>query len=121
MYNKEEKVNLLRQAFAMDTTIEEAVFFAGISKQTLYDWYKEEPGLKEKLDELRHSPVLKARQTVIEAIEKDKETAKWYLEKKKKDEFGKESNKLFDKDDIRELTEFFRAAAKPDPSDEIDK
>jgi len=57
MYNKEEKVNLLRQAFAMDATIDEAVFFAGISKQTLYDWYKEELGLKEKLDELRHSPV----------------------------------------------------------------
>jgi hypothetical protein len=107
-----EVIAKLEEAAAMDCSIPEMAFFAGISRQTLHNWLRDLPDLKERLDELRNKPVLKARSTIIEYLGKE-ETAKWYLEKKKKDEFGREPLKMFDKEDIQSLTEFFKAAATP--------
>jgi hypothetical protein len=77
----------LEQAAALDATWEEMAFFAGISKSTLYNWLDTIPGLRERLDELREEPVLKARQTVVSALS-DPNHAFRYLEKKKRKEFG---------------------------------
>lgn len=77
----------IEQAAAMDCTMEEIAFFAGLSKQTLYNWMSSDPEFKERLDALRNEPILKARATITGALGKE-DTAKWYLERKAKKEFA---------------------------------
>lgn len=67
--------------------MEEIAFYANISKQSLYNWMESDEKFRERLDELRASPVLKARTTMVEALDKP-EHAKWYLERKSKREFA---------------------------------
>jgi len=88
-YSKDVRLKL-EAAAAFDATWEEIAFYAGISKQTLYTWMKDDPKLKERLDALRLNPVLSARKTVVESL-KDPVFAFKYLSKKKRDEFGDEA------------------------------
>lgn len=84
-----ETLTKLEEAFAIDASVAEACFFAGISQKTYYEWIKNDPKLGERFAELRQNPVLKARNVVMEALNnKDKDTAKWYLERKAKNEFA---------------------------------
>jgi hypothetical protein len=78
----------LDEAAAIDATIEEMAFYADVSKQSLYTWFKSEPELKERLDALRQKPFLKARQTLVKDLE-NPAGAQWYMERKAKKEFGK--------------------------------
>ena len=80
-------VNKLEQAFSIDASMEEAVYYANISKQTYYNWKEWFPELFEEFDRLRAKPVLRARQAVVNGLD-DKEFALKYLSKKKKDEFA---------------------------------
>jgi hypothetical protein len=82
-----EVVKKLEDVFAMDGSVEEACFYADISKQCYYNWIDSFPELKERFDALRLKPILKARNTVIKALE-DPKYATWYLTKKKRKEFG---------------------------------
>lgn len=84
----EETVGKLRQAFAIDATVEEACFYAGINKTTYYEWIKANVELSNELEGLRHTPVLTARQTVITALKTDPDMALKYLERKRKSEFS---------------------------------
>jgi len=83
-----DRVNLLRQAFALDASVEEAVFYANISKQTYYDWVNSDKELSDELEALRNKPVLRARQIVIKGMEDNPELALKYLERKRKSEFS---------------------------------
>jgi len=83
-----ETVKKLEEAFALDCTVEEAAFYAGITKQTLYNWMKSFPDLKERFYELKNHPVILARTTVVAALQKSPMVALEYLRKKRKDEFG---------------------------------
>jgi predicted DNA-binding protein YlxM (UPF0122 family) len=83
----DDTVNKLRQAFAIDATIEEACFYSGISKQCYYDNVKKDKKLLDQLEALRNKPVLKARQTVVNSLD-NPDSAKWYLERKRKKEFA---------------------------------
>ena len=84
-----EKVNKLEQAFSLGATDVEACFYAGISKQTLYNYQEKYPEFVDRKAALKDKLVLKARQVVALAMEDgDKQTAQWYLERKKKDEFS---------------------------------
>ena len=80
-------VNKLKEVFAIDGTIEEACFYAGISRQTYYDWIKKNKELFDEFQALRERPVLKARQTVVKSLDNPDYAFK-YLERKKKDEFS---------------------------------
>lgn len=80
-------INLLEQAFAIDSSVKEACFFAGISIQCYYDWVKVDPKLAERLNALREKPVLTARNTVVKALV-EPDHARWYLERKRPKEFG---------------------------------
>ena len=77
----------LEQAAAMDATWEECSLFAGISPATLYNWMESIDGLRERLEALRARPLLKARQTIVDALD-DPRHAQWYVERKAKKEFG---------------------------------
>jgi hypothetical protein len=81
-------VKKLEEAAALDCTIEEMCFYAGISKPTYYSYLEADPELLARLEALRNDPILAARQTIIKAIKTDKGTAAWYLERKRKKEFA---------------------------------
>lgn len=81
-------LNLLKQAFALDASIEEACYYANISHQTFYNFKKNNAELFEELERLRERPVLVARRTVVKEVEKNPELALKYLERKRKKEFS---------------------------------
>lgn len=77
----------LEHAFAIDSTVEEACSYANIGRDAFYDYLKRNPEFNDRITDLRQVPVLKARHTVVASLG-DPSSAKWYLEKKKKLEFG---------------------------------
>lgn len=81
-------VKKLKEAFLLGCSIKEACIYAGISKQTYYNWQEENTELFDHFEVLRLSPIFKARRTVIGALESDVKVAQWYLERKAKEEFG---------------------------------
>ena len=83
----EKTVKKLEEVFAIDGSVEEACYYADISKQCLYNWYEDDPKFKIKVDRLRQRPVLKARQEVIKGLN-CYSNAMDYLKRKKKLEFG---------------------------------
>jgi len=82
-----ETVKKLEEVFAIDGTVEEGCFYAEISRQTYYNWIKENPKMNERFDSLRERPVLKARQEVIKGLN-CYANAMDYLKRKKKLEFS---------------------------------
>lgn len=77
----------LEEAFALGCTDEEASFYADISPRTLYNYQTENPEFLQRKDQLKQNPILKARQTLVNNLDKA-ENARWFLERKKKEEFG---------------------------------
>ena len=108
-----EVVMKLEQAFAIDASVEEACSYADISRNTFYVWLEKNPDYKDRINELRTKPVLKARQTVVKSLDTPA-SAQWYLSRKAKKEFaerventGAEGKDLMPDNDpiIQELTD----------------
>ncbi len=79
----------LEKAFMMGCTVDEASIYAEIDHSTYYNYIKKHPEYKEKIENLRHRPRLRARMNVVRDIERGNlDTSKWYLERKSKSEFG---------------------------------
>lgn len=85
-YN-EETVKKLKESFAIGADVTAACAYAEISRESFYQWCKKNPKLKEEADRLRERPVLKAYQTIANDLDQT-ETAKWYLERKRKKDFS---------------------------------
>jgi hypothetical protein len=83
----EAALNKLEEVFAIGGTDEEACFYADISKQTLYDYQKKHPEYIDRKEQLKERPILKARQTIVKSLD-NPDSAKWYLERKRKAEFA---------------------------------
>ena len=83
----EDTIRKLEEAFSIDASVKEACYYADISTDTFYRWIKLYPKLSYKLERLREKPILKARQTVVKALDNPDYAFK-YLERKKKDEFS---------------------------------
>lgn len=83
----EEALQKLEYAFSIGCTDIEACLYSDISKSTLYNYQNENPDFLERKEKLKETPVLKARTTVFDDI-KQVDTAKWYLERKKRAEFS---------------------------------
>src|SRR3990167_6341055 len=81
-------VKKLEEAFSIDASVEEACFYADISRQTYYNNVKEGTQLFDRLTALRQRPVLKARQAVVQKLGESYSNAMDYLKRKKKLEFG---------------------------------
>ena len=82
-----EVIAKLEQVFAMDGTVEEALSYAEIGRNSFYDYLKINPEFSNRIEELRQRPILKARQTIIKGLD-DSKNAQWYLERKRKKEFA---------------------------------
>lgn len=84
-----EIINKLEQAFSMGCSDLEACLYADIGKTTLYNYQNENPEFVERKEKLKEKLVLKARSVIADSLNKqDENTAKWYLERKAKNEFS---------------------------------
>lgn len=68
----------LEDAFRFTFTDEEACLYAGIAPATLYNYQKRNPKFIERKEALRLTPNLKAKQVIVEGIEKNLEHSKWW-------------------------------------------
>ena len=80
----------IEQAAALDASVSEIAFYAGISRETYYQIIKKDKTFSDRIEALRNKPVLKARQTIVQGLS-DSNDAKWYLERKRKKEFSTRS------------------------------
>lgn len=110
----------LEEAFAYGASDNEACFYADISHQTLYDYQKKHPEFIERKEALKERPILTARQTVIDNLS-DTKNAQWYLERKRKKEFG--PNLIVDSGEnpIRVLLESYGITEGKDDATETDE
>lgn len=77
----------IKEVASLDGTIEEMAYYCGVSRQTIYNWFEKEPELFDEVERLRQRPVLKARQTIVKALD-DPNHAFKYIERKRRKEFG---------------------------------
>lgn len=78
----------LKESAALDASVEEMAYYCGVSKQTIYNWFKEDTDLFDEIERLRQKPILKARQTVAMKLGESYQNAMDYLKRKRRDEFG---------------------------------
>lgn len=72
----------LEDGFAFTYTDEEACLYAGISKQTLYNYQKRNPQFVDRKEALRLSPNLVAKQVLVSGIAKNLPQAQWWATRK---------------------------------------
>lgn len=85
----DKNVKLLEQAFLRDLNVSQIACYLNVSRQTIYNWQEEFPELFDRLEGLRNKATIKAKDNILNAINKgDINTSKWYLEKKEKADFG---------------------------------
>lgn len=84
-----QTIDKLRTAFLMGCSDVEACLYADISKTALYNYQQRNPEFIDKKEQWKEQLTLKARTVIANALNnKDENTAKWYLERKVKNEFG---------------------------------
>jgi len=84
-----EVIAKLEYAYSVGATDAEACNYAGIDKATLYRFTNESKTFAARRDNLKETMPLKSRCVISASIEKgDVNTAKWYLERRKPEEFG---------------------------------
>lgn len=83
-----ENISKLKQAFLWGAVDEEACSFAGIGKTAFYEYKSKNKDFAEEIDGWKQNPVLKAKKSVVEALEKNPDLALRYLERKCKNEFS---------------------------------
>lgn len=81
------KVVSVINAYKIDATDEEACAFAGISLRQLQYFKELHKNFCDVKAACKELPVLKARQTLVKDLDSP-DSAKWYLERKKKKEFS---------------------------------
>lgn len=84
-----ETIAKLEQAFSLGCTDMEACFFANIGKSALYNYQKDHPEFVERKEALKEKMIFAARTVIANSLaDNDKDTAKWLLERKRKQEFS---------------------------------
>ena len=92
----DDVVKKLEESFSIDATVEEACFYANISRQSYYNNVKEGTALFDRFKALRERPVLLARQTAVSKITESYGNAMDYLKRKRKDEFSEQHRNMVD-------------------------
>ena len=84
-----DRVEKLELGFMKGLNDVQCCLFAGIDRTTLWKYCEKHPEFRNKIEELKNNPAMRAKILVADAIEKgDKDMAKWYLERKEKSEFS---------------------------------
>lgn len=79
-----EVVAKLEQAYKIGATDAEACLHAGIDRSTLFRYEEKNPEFRNKKEEWKQNPLLKARHTIYKNLD-DPSVAKWLLERRDKD------------------------------------
>ena len=88
----EEVINKLIYAYSIGCNDTESAIYADISTVTLYKYLKNNKEFANRRLELKRNPILKAKQTVYDAVSNgDEKTAKWLLEHTASDEYNTRS------------------------------
>lgn len=87
----QEVVRKLEDAFCYDSTVEEACLYAGISRQTYYEFIKEYPAFADRVEHLRQAPLLVIRRKLVATAQHDADLGLKYVERKRKMEFSTRS------------------------------
>lgn len=82
-----EVLQKLEEAFSIGASDREACLMAEIAPATLYNYQESNPEFMERKTALKDMPKYKARKTIDGNLH-NPEVAKWYLERKAKDEFS---------------------------------
>ncbi len=70
-------------------SLHEACSHGLVPYTTVKDYYDKDEAVRKKIDRLKNKIILEARSVIAKQIQNgDKDIAKWYLERKKKDEFS---------------------------------
>jgi hypothetical protein len=97
----QQTLEKLRECFFYGHTDEEACLLANISTDVLYKYQREHPDFINEKNMLKQNPNALARKIIYDSLESgDKDTAKWYAERKMKDEF---STKIENETEIKGL------------------
>jgi hypothetical protein len=80
-------VQKLEEAFAIGCNDTQACAYVSLNRVTFYAYIKKHPEFLNRINDLKQRPVLKARKTIYENLN-EPGTAKWFLERKLRDEFG---------------------------------
>ena len=83
-------IKKLEEVFLLGGTDGEACLFADISTQTLYTYQNDHPEFLERKNQLKQTPFLKARTTIVNTLD-DPKNAQWFAERKLKAEFAQRS------------------------------
>lgn len=84
-----EIIDKLDYAFALGCTDKEACALADISQSAFYNYLDKHADYKERKEALKLKPILKAKKANNDLIESgDPVHIRWYLERKKADEFS---------------------------------
>lgn len=75
----------LEEVFALGGSDAEACLYANISTSTLYNYQKDNPDFLERKNELKQTPILLARQTVVKSLKTDINSAWKMVERKDPD------------------------------------
>lgn len=86
----EETIKKLEDIFKNGANIQEACSYAGISKETYYNWLERDANNVTKMESAQYYPVIAAKNIVLQDIYRNKnvDSAKWYLERRAKKEFS---------------------------------
>lgn len=79
-----EVINRLHEGFLCGLTITQACIYAGISRDTYYEWMKKRPDLAKRMELAQLNPFLAAKRTIMQNMG-NPDVAKWYLERKSPD------------------------------------
>ena len=82
-------VNKMEYGFMKGLNDTECCIYAGISRQTFYEYCAKNPDFVDKKELLKSNPSTKAKLNIVEAIENgDADLSRWWLERRNKDEFS---------------------------------
>jgi len=82
-------IQKLEEAFTRGYSDPQACIYADVKISTFYDYCKANPDFSDRKEELKKRIDIKAKEVMINQIEAgDKESSKWWLERKCKDEFS---------------------------------
>ena len=87
----QQVLDKLKEAFLFGASDREACLYADICRDTLYDYQKKNKGFSDQKEEWKSNPLLKAKKTVFDNLDKHT-VAMWYLERKARNEFDLKQN-----------------------------
>lgn len=88
----EKVLSDLKYALMKDFTIEEACHYAGINKDTYYEWYKQSDEFAFEMETAKSTILRKAKDIIEKGLASgDQNIAKWILERRQKDIYSTKS------------------------------